>query len=294
MGQDSSFNGRKTRNYNTDANGIGDFRYTVPSGHLALCTANLPEEAMDPAINKDSPKNHFKPVTWTGDGSIDRPVAVGFQPDFIWVKNRDATDSHHWYDAVRGTDKLIVSNSNASESTTGTNYLTSFDADGMTVGSNGEVNRSGDDFVGFFMKMAGSSSSNTDGTITSTVSANQTAGMSIVSWTGNGTGNATVGHGLSQKPQFMMIKNLDQNHDWYIWSQMLPTGAQATLKQNDCTQPQDWISFVEFYLSRVNYCQWKYKHLDYIYYDAAIKLRRKLPKPKLLRRQIRCIRFPRC
>ena len=234
MGQDSSFNERKTRNYNTDANGIGDFRYTVPSGHLALCTANLPEEAMDPAINKDSPKNHFRAVTWTGDASSNRSIAVGFQPDFIWVKNRDATDSHQWYDAVRGRQERLRSNASGAEATqSASNHLVSFDANGITIGSNTNMNGSGNDFVGFFMKMAGSSSSNTDGTITSTVSANQTAGMSIVSWTGNGIANATVGHGLSQKPQFMIIKNRDQNHDWYIWSQMLPTGVQATLLQND-------------------------------------------------------------
>lgn len=223
MGQDSSFNGRKTRGNNTDANGIGDFRYAPPAGHLALCTANIPELAMDPGVNQDTPQNHFKAVTWTGDGQTGRSVTVGFQPDFIWAKNRDTSDSHQWYDAVRGVGKRIRANSGSGEATTGTStHLTSFDADGMTIGANGNMNASTEDYVGYFMKMAGSSSTNTNGTITSTVSANQTAGMSIVKWVGNATNGATVGHGLTKKPQFMMIKNLDHTQDWYVWSQGLP------------------------------------------------------------------------
>ena len=215
FGQDSSFAGNKTAQGNTDDNGIGDFYYTPPSGYLALCEDNLP----DPSIA--DPTAYFNTVLYTGNGSTQSITGVGFQPDFVWLKERSSTSGHRFTDAVRGAGYSM-----ASESTDAENYasnrITSFDSDGFSLGNAGAFNESSQTYVAWNWKANGSGSSNTDGTITSTVSANTTAGFSIVSYTGNTATdtNYTVGHGLSQTPDLLIIKNRDWASSvsaWQTW-----------------------------------------------------------------------------
>ena len=199
FGQDSSFSGQKTAQNNQDANDIGDFYYAPPAGYLALCTDNLPS----PSIA--DPTDHFNTVLYTGDGNTGRAVTgVGFQPDLTWIKNRDALDNNVLVDAVGGANEYWSSNASAAK-TDDSNYVTSLDSGGFTVGSAVAVNTNTEDFVSWNWKANGSGSSNTDGSITSTVSANTTAGVSIIQWTGTGA-NATIGHGLSEAPTLVIAK----------------------------------------------------------------------------------------
>ena len=217
FGQDSSFAGQKTAQGYTDANGIGDFYYAPPSGYLALCTANLPDPAIDPAQD-DVPEDYFNTVLYTGNGT-GQSIDVGFQPDFVWLKNRSGF-YHHLYDGVRGTTKALYSNATDAE-TTETGGVTSFDVAGFTVGNSATINQSSGAIVSWnWLADNTSGSSNTDGTITSTVSVNQKAGFSIVSYTGNGT-QTTTGHGLNQKPDIVIQKRRNAVDSWYVFTDII-------------------------------------------------------------------------
>jgi hypothetical protein len=166
-------------------------------------------------INKST--DYFNTKLYTGNGGTQSITGVGFQPDWVWIKNRDASENHSKYDIVRGANKVIYSNSTASENTE-TNGVSSFDSDGFSVGNNGSVNGSSQGQVAWNWKANGAGSSNTDGSITSTVSANTTAGFSIVKWTGNNGAGATVGHGLGSIPKIVLVKNIQQSgYDWVMY-----------------------------------------------------------------------------
>jgi len=215
-GQDSSFGGRKTPQGNTDDNGYGDFYYAPPSGYLALCTANLPSPAIDPAKD-DVPSDYFNTSLWTGNDT-QRSITVGWQPDLVWTKYRSSTGAHTLMDSVRGASARLFSNLTDAEATT--NGLISFDSDGFTMGDNAtshNMNASGVSVVGWSWLAGNGTSSNTDGSITSTVSVNQKAGFSIVSYTGNATAGATVGHGLNVAPSVLIVKNRDSVYNWPVY-----------------------------------------------------------------------------
>ena len=226
FGQDSSFAGNKTRQGNTDANGIGDFYYAPPADYLALCSANLPETAIDPAED-DIPADYFNPVLYTGNSSTQSITGVGFQPDFVWLKSRTNASSHRLSDAVRGVNKQLMSNSTEAEAAY-TTMLTSFDSDGFTLGDNVGINGSGYTNVAWNWKAGGAAVANTDGTIASQVSANTKAGFSIVTYTGNATAGATVGHGLSAAPEMVIYKRRDSVANWIIKSSLFDVDEYLT------------------------------------------------------------------
>ena len=167
----------------------------------------------------DDAGSYFNTKLYTGTGSSNAQTGVGFQPDFTWIKNRDATDFHVLTDAVRGATNYIVSDSTAAE-VTNAESLKSFDSDGFTVGTMNEVNTNTEAFVAWNWKANGAGSSNTDGSITSTVSANTTAGFSIVSYTGTGSA-ATIGHGLGVAPNFIITKSLVATQEWGVYHSAL-------------------------------------------------------------------------
>ena len=129
---------------------------------------------------------------------------TGFQPDLVWIKSRSAATNNKVTDSVRGATKAIVTNSTASE-TTDTQGLTAFGTSGFTLGTDTTYNNSGATYVGWQWKAGGTAVSNTTGSITSSVSANTTAGFSVVTYTGTGVA-ATVGHGLGIAPYMIVIK----------------------------------------------------------------------------------------
>jgi hypothetical protein len=178
------------------------FAYTAPSGFKALCTQNLPTPTIG-ATSTTQANDYMNVVTYTGTGSSLGVTGVGFQPDFVWIKGRSGATDHGLYDAVRGVQKQLESNTTTVE-TTETTGLTAFGTDGFTVGALAQLNTSSATYVAWNWNGGGSNATNTSGTITSTVRANTTAGFSIVTYTGT-SANATVGHGLGAAPSMIII-----------------------------------------------------------------------------------------
>ena len=150
------------------------------------------------------PEDYFNTVLYTGNGSTQSITGVGYQPDWVWVKGRSVATGGNLSDSVRGVNKQLQTASTAAEETL-TTCVTAFDSDGFSLGSNGNVNTNSGTFVAWNWLAGGSASSNSNGSITSSVSANTTAGFSIVSYTGTGS-VATVGHGLGVAPKFIIVK----------------------------------------------------------------------------------------
>jgi hypothetical protein len=163
----------------------------------------------------DNPFKYFNTVLYSGTGSSNAVTGVGFQPDWVWGKQRSGTNSHELYDAVRGVNKIIYSDLTDAEGTN-SNGVSAFNADGFTVAGNTSINLSGESIVAWNWLAGGTASSNTDGSITSSVSANTTAGFSIVSYTGNGTDGATIGHGLDTAPDVLLLKDRDNTRNWRV------------------------------------------------------------------------------
>lgn len=179
------------------------------AGYKTLATQNMDA----PTIS--DPSEHFKALTYNGDGTTSHAISgVGFQPDFVWVKRMDTSADHRMADAVRGATKYLVSNGSYSQATSSENIL-SFDSDGFTVGASSACNAGGGTYVAWCWKADGAGTSNTDGSISATVSANPMAGFSIVTFTGTGA-NATVGHGLDRPPGMVIIKRLDASTNFAV------------------------------------------------------------------------------
>ena len=155
-------------------------------------------------VNKNT--DYFNTKLYTGTGSTQSITGVGFQPDWVWIKPRNEVRGHNVQDSVRGTGNLLNIEANP-EYTGRTQEVTAFDSDGFTVGTSNDVNKLNNTHVAWNWKAGGTASSNTDGSITSSVSVNTTAGFSIVSYTGTATSGVTVGHGLGVKPDMIILKN---------------------------------------------------------------------------------------
>ena len=248
FGQDDSFAGTVTPGGYTDENERGSFKYPVPSGFLSLCTQNLPDPAIDPAAG-DQPEDYFNTVLWTGNGSnADRVISgVGFDPDWVWVKRRSNNGSHFVTDVVRGDGKMLATNATDSEDSNSANgYVSLNQTDGfeLTAGSstNGNCNTNNYTHVAWNWLAGGTAVSNTNGTITSSVSANTKAGFSIVSWDGTGfSAGATVGHGLDKAPELIFPKNRDTTGNWHGYHEAI--GATHGILLNAGNAKSDDIGF---------------------------------------------------
>jgi hypothetical protein len=167
----------------------------------------------------------FSTVTYSGQSGDQYIGGVGFQSDLTWIKQRNGDGDHVLTDSVRGVTKDLHSNTTAAEATTAEG-LQAFNTDGFTLGDNdGNYNRTTRTYVAWNWDMGGSNATNTSGTITSTVRANATYGQSIVSWSGNGTSNATIGHGLSGAPEMVICKRRNNGTDqWAVYHASLGQG----------------------------------------------------------------------
>jgi len=195
--------------YTIDAN-FGQQGFAYPSSYgsaKALNTYNLAA----PSILKGN--EYMDATTYTGTGaSLSVTNAGGFQPGFVWAKSRSAATDHALYDSVRGTTKQIESNTTDAETTEATG-LTAFNSTGFTVGALAQMNTSAATYVGWQWK-AGSTVSNTAGTITSSVSASAASGFSVVTYTGNGTNGSTIGHGIGVAPSMIIVKSRSAVDPW--------------------------------------------------------------------------------
>ena len=196
-------------------------------------------------INK--PTDYFEPITFTASNASSNTVSgMGFQPDLIWWKNREQTYPHFLYDVIRGNTKQLASNTTGAEETRDSTYLTSFNSDGFTTGT-ALAGDTSDGIASWNWKANGAGSANTDGSISSTVSANTTSGFSIVKWT-NSTSNAgTIGHGLGVAPKMIIFKTTSAVTNWYVYNKSIgagnflefngTVGSQASANLFDNTEP---------------------------------------------------------
>ena len=253
FGQDSTFANATTAGGNTDANSIGDFKYTVPSGYLALCAKNLSESAINTALD-DRPEDYFNTVLYTGTGTTQSITGLGFQPDFVWIKSRTTAYDHHLFDTVRGGGNSLYSNATVAENTYATDIT--FGADGFSVADGGTtpqiyINKSSEPYVTWAWKAGGAptasnvatsgamtaNSVSLNGTLQSAytpassatqyptkMSINTKAGFSIVSWTGNGSAGTWLPHGLNSTPEMMVLRGRDARA-WSIYHKDLTSAA---------------------------------------------------------------------
>ena len=173
-------------------------------------------------VNKGS--LHFNTKLYSGTGASNAITGVGFQPDWSWICKRDSVTDRFLFNVISGATKYVASNATSAEATNA-ETLKSFDSDGFTVGTNGTVNVSGGSIQSWNWKFGGSPSSNTDGSVTSTVSANTTAKMSIVKYTNPSSGSPfTVGHGIGAPPKLIIVKNISASQTWGVYHASLGFG----------------------------------------------------------------------
>ena len=197
------------------------FEDAAPSNFKCLNTASLPT----PTIADGS--DYFDTKLWTGNGSTQTISGLEFSPDLVWIKSRSGAYSHLLFDQIRGTTKYLRSDNTGAEGTD-SNSLTAFTSDGFSVGTTNAVNESGGSLVAWAWDAGSSTASNTDGDITSSVRANQTAGFSIVGYTGSGTAGDTIGHGLNAAPEMIIVKNRDSSSNWPVGHQSLDSSSPWT------------------------------------------------------------------
>ena len=187
------------------------------------------------------PSDYFNTVLYTGTGATQSITGVGFQPDFTWIKPRSIVDNHVAFDAVRGATKVLKVNLTNAESTVA-QTLTSFNSDGFSIGSDGEVSGNNATYASWnWLANNTSGSANTDGSITSTVSANTTSGFSIVSYTGTGSA-ATIGHGLGVAPGFIIFRDRDATQDWFVYHKSVGATKRLKLNQNVASATSTFIN----------------------------------------------------
>jgi len=183
-------------------------------------------------INKSS--EHFNTKLYTGNGSYGHGITgVGFQPDLVWIKNRVDNADHRIFDAVRGTDKSLSSNT-TNATVTGVNLLHSFDSDGFTVDDDGAINTNNNAICSWNWKAGTSISGATVGlgTLkTYTGSVNTTAGFSVIKYTGNGTAGHQFPHGLGVAPKMVIVKRTNSSAQWIVYH--TSTGSTGATYLND-------------------------------------------------------------
>ena len=181
----------------------------------------------------DNPELYFQCKLYTGNGSTNAITLDGdenMQPDLVWVKRRNGATKSMLFDNARSANFLQTESSDAEQD--GADYFVSLDSDGFTFeGSDNSNNASSQTYVAWCWKMANGTASNSNGTnITSTVSANTTAGQSIVSYSGSGTTSDTVGHGLSSL-DFLIVKSRGENDSWFVKHKDLASSKNLNLNQ---------------------------------------------------------------
>tara|TARA_Y100001937_G_scaffold86771_1_gene117379 strand:+ start:345 stop:2774 length:2430 start_codon:yes stop_codon:yes gene_type:complete len=200
--------------------GQQEFSYTPPTGYASLSGHN---RATANAAGVVNPQRHFETILYTGNNtSAARTIDdLEFAPDLVWQKRRNGTNWQTWHDTVRGATKTLYSNSNSQEATNNQyGYISSFNKDGFTWSpgstNNSDGNESSGTFVSWCWRAGGAAVSNSDGSITTSISANQEAGFSIVTYTGTGSA-ATIGHGLGKAPKVVLTKLRDTTtQDWFF------------------------------------------------------------------------------
>ncbi len=207
--------------------------YAAPSGYRAWCTANLPA----PTIVK--PSTVMDAVLYTGDSIDNRAITgLGFSPDLVWFGPRSQSGQDKVLcDSVRGVQKALFSNQTYAEANPALyGSVGSFDANGFTIKKGidatfgfYQVNLNSSTYVAWCWDAGSSTVTNTAGSISSQVRANASAGFSIVTYSGNSTAGATVGHGLGVAPAFVIAKSRNNSSEWMCYHQSLGNAQSIIL-----------------------------------------------------------------
>jgi len=189
----------------------------------------------------DDPSAYFTITLYTGNGNDNRAItnsanAGNFQPDWLWYKERDGTSEHRSFDSSRGNSQRLEPNNTNAEATDSTNHQ-SFDSNGFTIGNSGSTNENTKTYVAWQWKAnGGTTASNSNGSITTTVQANTTAGFSIVLYT-SASGGQTIGHGLGVAPDMYWIKKRNAaGDDWFVYHSALGEGKKQRLSGNSAAE----------------------------------------------------------
>jgi hypothetical protein len=208
------------------------FTYTPPTGFVALNTYNL----STPTIPNGAAQMAATTYTGTGATQVVTNTVNGtaMQPDWVWQKSRSAARDHRLMDTNRGINYVVCSDLTAAEYSG--SMLSSVNSNGFTLNTADQGNNSGETYVAWQWKAnAGTNVTNTSGTITSTVSANTTAGFSIATYTGTGA-NATVGHGLGVAPSLIIVKHRNAIDGWVVYHSSLTSAAYYLLLNDTAAQ----------------------------------------------------------
>ena len=220
------------------------FAYQTPGTNrpaatfLALCDTNLPA----PLVAK--PETVMDVKLWTGNATARSITGFNFSPDFVWIKNRadSVAGDHRLFDTVRGATKELYSNLTGAEATE-TGGLTAFNSDGFSLGTINAVNGNADGIVGWCWDAGSSTVTNTQGSITSSVRANASAGFSIVTYTGNSNSSKTIGHGLNAVPSLMIVKCRTAADGWVVYHKDLGNTSTLQLQSTNAVQTSDTTAF---------------------------------------------------
>lgn len=202
------------------------------------------------------PNDYFNIKLYTGTGAASQAqTGIGFAPDMVWIKCRSAAESHVLGTTVQGGNAYLIPDTSAAQASL-TTYLKSFDADGFTVGSAGFTGQSGPSYLGWCWKAGTTSGITTDGSTTITPSAysfDQTRGISIVKYTGNGTSGAKIAHGLGTTPYMVIVKRLDGSGSWDIVSTLLSDATYYIRLDTDGGQATGTWAFNDTFPDSVNF-----------------------------------------
>ena len=231
---------RAARTSSSGSNVVGSFNFGqrpfshLPTGYKSLSSVSRATPSASGVIR---PQRHFGVLSWSGNDSSQTIDGLEFTPDFVWIKARRSGEHHFFTDIIRGAGHRLQSSSQAIESDR-SSEVTSFVRGGITIaGTHNEINGGGVNMIGMCWKAGGAAVANSDGSIASSISANQEAGFSIVTWTGNATSGATVGHGLGKVPACIFLKGRNFEDHWAVYHKGIGTSLSDSnrklVKLND-------------------------------------------------------------
>ena len=178
------------------------FAHTPPTGFLALCADNIDEPTV---VQPDA--EAFTAKLYEGSGVQKSVTGIGFQPDFVWIKNRDQADQHMVFDSVRGAENYLSTDGTDVEANDNES-LQSFDADGFTIGENLAVNTNTENYVSFCEKKGAS------------------YGLDVVEYEGTGAAH-TESHGLGVVPEMIWVKSTDAAYVWLSYHRFMDKANPA-------------------------------------------------------------------
>ena len=206
----------------------GEFRYNTTNKLIEFYDGVQWVELSD-TIYAD---NFFNTVLYTGTGSVQSITGVGFQPDFTWLKDRSAANWHGLFDSVRGATSLIYSNANSAAAIPSPLWMSSFDSDGFTIGTDSHINTNTNNYVSWNWKAGGAAVSNPNGSTSSTISVNTDSQFSIVK-SSSAANFLELGHGLNGRPDMIFVKSITSTAYWMVYHSAIGEGRRLKLNDTD-------------------------------------------------------------